>query len=208
MPIATQEPPAKEAPVTDGGMIVAPFGIEADHPRNCDLLIQSIPNCRLRSAIDGSKPVRDAKTGELKVPRDQAINMGDFPKTPGMQLHVDPQSCTYVIIDPLASNEQMRDRVAAWMKQHTAYRGGKIKVDDKLEGTLDKHRMKTLCREMFNLVKDGEAKHVRGPMPDMQDIEALPGNFLLNPGSRTQNMQPQFEKDFEAWVDRLAGQGG
>lgn len=197
---------APEAPVRE--IVVAPFGIEADHPRCCDLYIQCIPNLRLRSAIDGGKPARDNKTGDFSVPRDQAINMGDFPKTPGMQLHVNPFELTYVVIDPLADMQDMQDRVVRWMNQHTPFRGDKIKIDKKLEGKIDRHQMKSLCREMFNLVKDGEARHVRGSMPDMSEIDLLPGKYLLNPGSRVMNTQPRFEDDLPGWIDRLANQGG
>lgn len=204
MPTATQEAPAKEAQMS----VIPPFGIEANHPRNCDLVIQAIPGLILRSAFDATKPVRDAKTGDLVVPKDQVINMGDFPKTPGMQLHVNSAECTYIVIDPLAKDEAMMEKVQAWVRQKTPYRSAKIKLTAVQEGKLDRHRMKTLCRELMWLVTSGEATKVKGSIPDMQDIEQLPGHFLLNPGSRVQNTQPVYEKDFEAWIDRLANQGG
>ena len=201
---ATETPEAP--PVRE--IVVAPFGIEADHPRCSDLYIQCIPNLRLRSSIDGSRPARDSKTGDMVTPRDQAINMGDFPKTPGMQLHVNPLELTYVVVDPLADMPDMQERVVKWMNNHTPFRGDKIKIDKKLEGKIDVHQMKSLCREMFNLMKDGEAKHVRGSKPDMSEIDLLPGKYLLNPGSRVMNTQPRFEVDFDSWVEKLANQGG
>jgi hypothetical protein len=205
MPTATQDSPAKEAQIDS---VIPPFGIEADHPRNCDLIIQAVPGLILRSAIDTSKGVRDVRTGQMVIPKDQIINMGDFPKTPGMQLHVNPNDCTYVVIDPLAKDERIMELVQQWIRTKTPYRNAKIKLEHTVEGKLDRHRMKTLCREMVWLVQANEAKKVRGSMPDLEDLEALPGYFMLNPGSRVQNTQPIYEKDFEAWVDRLANQGG
>jgi len=184
-------------------IVVTPFTIEADHPRMSDLLIQSIPGCRLRSAMDGAKGAKNAK-GEDVVPIDQVRVLGSFPKTPGMQLHVNPEKLTYEIIDPLNKDEEMCERVRKWLKQNSPVNpGDKLKgsKEDVLKGKLDKHRMKTLCREMFNLVEAEEAKKASVSFPNMKEIEELPGNFLLNPGSRVRNTQPIFEKDFDRWVE-------
>lgn len=190
-------------------VIIAPFAIEADHPRNDDLLVQAIPGCRLRSAIDGSKAALDRKTGESLVPLAQAQHLSSFPKTPGMQLHVDPANLSYSIVDPLATDDTMCEKVQRWMRQNHATRGdGKIKGVPTQNGKLDVHRMKTLCREMFNLVQEGAAKKCKGPMPSMADIDELPGHFLLNPGSRVPNLQPNFEKDYDAWLEKLTASGG
>lgn len=190
-------------------IIVAPFGIEADHPRNSDLYIQCIPGVRLRSAIRGDKHVIDAKTGEPRTPLDQVRQLATFPKTPGMQLHVNPTKLTYSVYDPLSGDEDLRERITKWCDQNMPIRmTATIKGCETQQGTLDKHRMKSLCREMFWLVNAGEAKVADGELPTMEEISELPGHFLLNPGSRTYNSQPQFEKDFDEWCDNLARGGG
>jgi hypothetical protein len=182
---------------------VLPFTIEADGPRNDDLLIQCIPGCKLRSAISGMKTVID-KDGNESVPTDQAIAMADFPKTPGMQLHVNPGELSYVISDPLRDNEAIRERLQRWIENRTKIRTReKIRGVDTVSGKLDAHRMKSLCREMLQLVESGYARCVKGAVPTMEDIEELPGNFLLNPGSRVFNMQPMFEKDWDEWIATL-----
>jgi hypothetical protein len=76
------------------------------------------------------------------------------------------------------------------------------------KGTLDPHRFKTLCRELFWLVEAGEAKRVEGVIPTLAEIAELSGHFLLNPGSRISNTQPVYEKDFPDWVARLSHSGG
>lgn len=188
---------------------VLPFGIEADHPRNSDLLIQCIPGCRLRSAISGTKPCVDAKTGDLRVPRDQAAHLGSFPQTPGMQLHVDPAKLTYVIYDPLRENEDLCAKVTKYLREECgASSTTVIKGLPPLEGKLDVHRMKSLCREMVWLVNSKEAKKCKGVVPTLQDVEEMPGHFLLNPGARVQTTQPVYEKDFPDWVERLSHSGG
>lgn len=188
---------------------IPPFGIEADHPRNSDLYVQSIPNCRLRSAISGNKGMRDAKSNTLRVPLDQARHLASFPPAPGMQLHVNPTDCTYIITDPLFNNEEMCEHITRWLRENVSVRPDqKVRGMKPLEGALDRHRMKTLCREMIYLVQANEAKKCKGVMPTLEEVSELPGNFLLNPGSRVQNTQPQFECDWDDWVANLSRSGG
>lgn len=190
-------------------IIVAPFGMEADHPRNSDILLQCVPNARLRSAIDGAKGAVDVKTQEVVIPVGQVSFLSGLPKVPGMQIHVNPAELTYVIKDPLEDDEALCDRLTRWLRTNAAYRStSQIKGVPVLKGRLDVHRIKTLCRELFNIVQMGEGKWIRGAHPTMDEIETLPGHFLLNPGLRTATTQPVYEKDFEGWVDRLSHSGG
>ena len=189
-------------------IIVAPFGIEADHPRNCDLLLQCIPGERLRSAFDGGKSVKN-RAGDMVTPRDQASFLASFPKTPGQQLLVNPAELTYKIIDPLAKDPALLDRVTKFVRNNMALRtDAQMKgVPDK-EGKLDVHRMKSLCYEMLNLVNSGEAKLCKGSLPTEKELEELPGRELLNPGLQTHTTQPRYKDEWDAWVDRLTQSGG
>ena len=190
------------APV-DNRIIVTPFGIEADHPRNCELLLTSIPNGRLRSAFDGMKPAI-GRDGQPRVPLDQAATFSTFPRAPGMQLYVNPKTCEYKIIDPMHKNEKLCAQMGK------ALGGGQRKYDgaEPQHGTLDPHQMKTLCREMAFLVESGEAKICHGDLPSKEEIERLPGHFLLNPINRIGTTQPKYEKDFPGWVENLSHSGG
>lgn len=188
-------------------IVVAPFGIEADHPRNCDLLLQCLPNCRLRSALNGAKPAKDAKTGRPMIPLDQAREMSSLIPIPGMQLHVNPLKRTWTIIDPLHDNKPLLlelSRHLRIMRKATASDFNGVPTS---QGELDVHRMKSLVREMFTLVKDSEAVLVKGAMPSMDDIENLPGRFLLNPGARVHNGQPVYEDDLAGWEANLHASG-
>jgi len=197
------------SPATETKTIVAPWGIEADHPRNADLMLQCIPGCRLRGAVSAMKTTINKKTGEATVPRDQAIHLGQFPPVPGMQLHVNPAKLTYQVIDPLHDDEALCERLRLAIERSSPYRAGrKLEGVPPQKGTLDVHRMKTLCREMLNLLKANEAKMVRGTEPKLEDIEKLPGKFLLNPGSRIHNAQPRYEEDYEEWENNLTRHGG
>lgn len=194
--------------VTTEEMVIAPFGIEIDHPRNDDVMLQSIPGTRLRSAIDGTKGSVNAR-GEYVIPLDQSMGMASMPKTPGQQIHVNPKARVYAIVDPLNGDESGLDRLNKFLKNKGIIsRDSSVRGVPKVEGTLDPHRMKTLLREIFWLVRSKEAKVVQGRLPDLEDIEELPGNFLLNPGSRVQNTQPQFEKDWDDYLNRLQASGG
>lgn len=192
---------------------VSAFGIEADHPRNCDLLLQSVPNCRLRSKLLATRTVKtiDKATGEEieMVPPDQAAALGQYPQVPGMQIHVDTKNGKIVITDPLEKDEALCERLTRAMKASGIYQ-----VDRKVRGVptrseaLDPHRMKTLIREMRQLVEIGHAQVVKGVLPDIEDIDEMPGNYLLNPGARVQNMQPRFEKDWDEWYKNMQTAGG
>lgn len=197
------------AVVEDKGIIVIPFEIEIDHPRNDDVLIQSIVGCRLRSAIEGSRPVKDAKTGEWHVPQDQARALASFPRTPGQHLHVNPYALTYVITDPLENDEEMCEKILKYLKKSGSPGVQKVRGVARTEGKLDINRMKTLCREIINLAEGEKAiKVVKGKLPILSDVDMLPGEYLLNPGSRVNNTQPQFESEYGDWVQRLSRNGG
>lgn len=203
MPTVTETRSVKEE------AIVAPFTIEADHPRNCDLLLQSIPGARLRSAISGSKTVTNKRTGAVYIPPDQSAYLGQFPPIPGMQLHVNPAKCSYRITDPLEDDEDLCEKIKKTIDRVSAIRiTGKLRGVAKQEGTLDVHRMKTLVREMLWLLNAKEARVVRGTEPTMESVEKLPGHFLLNPGARVANTQPMFEKDWDSWIEKAFNRGG
>ncbi len=195
--------------VQESKTAVVPFGIEADHPRNSDLLIQCIPGLRLRSAISASRTARNAKTGESYVPPDQSAFLGHFPPIPGMQLHIQPTKLTYMVVDPLYDDEQLCEKIQAVLRRISSFRStSKFRGVETQNGTLDVHRMKTLVREMTWLVGAGEARVVKGTLPDAVAVEEMAGNFLLNPGSRVHNTQPVYEKDWDQWMENLTRSGG
>lgn len=188
-------------------VIVAPFCVEANHPRNDNLLIQSVPGLVLRSAFDGSKGIVDAKTGEHMVPVDQSRHLAAFPKTPGMKLHIDPARFTYFVEDPLNADEELCEKIQRFFNRN-GNATKKVKGAPLKKESINMHNMKTLCREVFNLIKLGHVQVVQGAAPTMKDIDRLPGHYLLNPGSRVFNSQPRYEKDFESWISNLTHQGG
>lgn len=184
---------------------VPPWGIEADHPTNSDLLLQCIPGQRLRSALDGSKASLNVKTGDYTIPLDQSRSLASCPKLPGMQVHINPEKLTYSVIDPLRDNEPLLSRLERFLSQSAGRPvNSKLNGVEKLEGTLDPHQMKSLCREMMRLVNCGHAKLVRGALPEIDDIDELPGHYLLNPGSIVFNQQPRYEKDYADWIANLS----
>lgn len=189
---------------------VAQFTIEADHPRNCTLLLQSIIDCRLRSRITASRTITDAKTGAEKIPRDQAIHLGQLPEIPGMHLIVNPDELTYEIYDPLEDDEALCDSILQGLKGDNRPGGQaeKIKGVPRQDGTLDEHRMKTLCLEIITLLKIGHVRMEDGVRPTPKVVEKMKGRELLNPGSRIQNTQPRFKDQWDAWYENLQMNNG
>ncbi|MFY9328174.1 MAG: hypothetical protein WAO76_09175, partial [Georgfuchsia sp.] len=196
MTTATMERPAETKPRS--AVIVPPFGVEADNPQMCDLLIQSIPGCRLRSRI---RPTTTTVDGQVRTPQTHGYSP---PEVPGMQLHVNPAELSYVIMDPLNGDEDAKARIKRFLHLTTGARqDANLRGVDTRKGLLDAHRMKTLCREIVWLLGAGDVKVVKGAEPTMDDIDELPGNYLLNPGLRTATTQPTFEKDHEEWINQL-----
>lgn len=204
--MAPKKPPKKKSTKM---LSVSIFSIEADHPNNSDLLLQSIPNCRLRSGIDAQKTVKDAKTGKAKIPVDRMMGLASFPRTRGMVITVDPSDCTYTITDPLNNDKETLRAI----RDYAIEKGlgsstlESIRGVDTQRGQLDPDRFKNLVRECLWLVESNEAKHVKGSLPTMEEVNGLPGNYLLNPGSRVTNTQPVFEKDWNDWLSRLTRSG-
>ena len=204
--------PKTETMVKDSIASIPPFVIEADHPRNADLLLQSIPNCRLRSTIKASRTTianPASPDNEPVIPKDQARHLGSLPTIPGMLLSVNPTELAYKIVDPLYENEALCKRIQSALNadDRNVFSNGIAGVPP-LTGKLDKHRMKTLCREIVYLLGAGEAVIRKGLTPSMEDVAELPGKFLLNPGSRVPNNQPMYEEDLDAYVDNLQKTGG
>jgi hypothetical protein len=175
-------------------IVVPAFGVAVDHPRNCDVMLQAIPGCRLRSKL---KSVTVAIGGEVRS--QQARGMVP-PEVPGMELHVNPAACEYVIVDLLNEDETARANLKAFLRRSSGMRThGELRGVETQKGKLDVHGMKNLCREIIWLLDEGSVAMVKGPRPEMQDVDELPGHYMLNPGARTENQQPTFEKDYEQW---------
>lgn len=184
-------------------VMIAPFGITVDHPRSCDVLLQSIPGCRLRSRL---KATMTTVGGLVRTPQSKGISP---PEVPGMQLHVNPAELSYVVFDPLNEDEDAKHRIRRYLHETTGVRVDvNLRGAETVKGKLDKHRMKTLCREICNLLDEGVVQMIKGVAPDREDVDDLDGDYLLNPGLRTQTTQPMYEKDYPAWINQLTRSGG
>ncbi len=198
-----------EAPTQETDVTIGPFAVEADHPRNMDLMLQNIPNARLKSRLIPSRTIKDTVSGDDMTPKDQSRHLGVLPEIPGMRIHVNPIKSQYRIIDPLENDEDLQARVVRAMRSdERAWQPKEVKGVKQQEGNLDVDHLKTLCRELRWLVDNGQARVAMGVLPELETIASMPGEFLLNPGSRVHNSQPQHEKDFPAWVARLDSVGG
>lgn len=181
------------------------FGIEADGPRNEDLIVQCIPGLRLRGAISAGKSSKNAKSGAERVNPDQAAGLGALPAVPGMQLHVDPAKLSYAVIDPINHDEEMKHILGLRFKEMGRFQDAdNLRLPKDLTGNVrDVDLMKTLCREMVNAVRAGYARFCKGPVITLEDVDDMPGDYLLNPGAMTMTTQPKYEKDLEKFAQEL-----
>ena len=184
---------------------VGPITIQADHPRNCDLLIQGLQGVKLRSTIKSSRTVKvQMKDGSIDevVPTDQAVGLGAYPEIPGMLLQLDPRSLSWKITDPLKSNPDILKRVTAKLVKENKFSGEFAGVPT-TEGKLDPDRFKTLYREVVNIVEANEATVKSGSLPSLEEIDAMKGDYLLSPMMQVTRHEPRYEKDVEQWVSRM-----
>lgn len=184
--------------------IIPKFIVEATHERMGDLLIQSLQgvcNNRLRSRLG---PMKKTINGEISTARTSNI-----PEVPGMMLAVNPAKCAIRITDPLRESDKADEycaKVESYLKRVQMI-STRIKGDEPREGVMDKDRMKTLCREIYNFMKKGAFTLHEGVSFTLEDCDKLPGNYLLNPGSMIRNSQPKYEKDLEAYAAKLDSMG-
>jgi hypothetical protein len=188
--------------------IVPAFMIEIDTSNNSDVLLRSIPNCRLRSAISASKTVLDVQTGDQVIPKDRSNMFGALPKVPGMRIQVNPDKLTYKIVDPLFEDENLCEKIRRNLNNTALTNISKLGGNPPQNGTIeDVHLMKTLCRELFNLLDSKQAKMVKGPEPTKSQIDKLPGRYLYDPNCQLATTQPTFEDEVPEWRNMLARRG-
>ena len=189
-------------------IFVAPFVVECDHPRNCDVVLQSIPGCRLRTRMKPTTESVVTRRQENLEPHIRTHVSGESntapPLLPGMLLSVNPAELTVVITDPLKDDEKAQQRVKRYVQETRGVKvDGSLIVQEERTERLDEDRMKTLCRELICLIVAEEIRVVEGPTPVIDEVDDLPGDYLLNPGTTDYN-QPRYEKDYDSWRRRMS----
>lgn len=183
---------------------VSAWGMEAEHPTNSDLLIKCLANVRLRSAVRPVKEVIGRRHGEQITKATSADNIDGLPsRVPGMQLHVNPRTRKVRVIDPLLKEEQTLEDINTAMQEAGIPTATKLRAVPTREELLDEDQFKTLVREMVWFVEAGEAVVARGVKPDLEEVDQLPGDYLLNPGSGSQWNMPRYEKELDEWKKNL-----
>jgi len=198
--------PVKERAKTSPG--VGSFGISASHPRNSDLLLRSVIDCRLRSAIRPTKEILVREPGEIdQTLRPAPAKMIDgLPAViPGMELHVNPVKGQWKVIDPLHDDERLCEKIQRAMEQSTGTRTReRLRGIPPRSGSINPDQMKTLVREMVWLLEAGEATLAAGSQPSLEDVDAMPGDYLNMPVERGGRWHiPRYEKQMDEWVQTL-----
>jgi len=184
---------------------VMPFVIEADHPTNADVAIMGLGNLRLRSAIKPVKEILDWEDGE-RIRRPVAANIiNGMPRViPGMQLAVNPAKGEWKMVDPLRNDEELCAKIKKAIDTQTGIRtSNKLRGVPPREGKLGADEMKTLVRELLCFINSKEIKVLKGSTPTMDDIDELPGRYLLNSYNPGEWNQPRYEDEYAGWKQTL-----
>ena len=196
--------------VTEKAVSVRPFAIEADTPRNGDLIIQSLGLLRLRGAVSASVMVfdkqwneEDYEEGEQTRPAPARLIDG-IGELPGVCLFVNPGKLEWELKDPLYKKENKLEFIRKALRRVRGVRstGDRLQGMKPQKGTVDVDTMKSLCRELLCFIEADEARVIKGTKPTMEDIEAMPGRFLLNNVNMSGWMQPKYEDQYLDWVNR------
>ena len=183
-----------------------PFTLEADAPNNGNISLHSILGCQLRSRIKSTKRifVKDRMTGE-QVERIESAHLipGMPAEVPGMRIEVHPERSAYRVYDPLCDNDELCEEIDAAMAAQSGMSKKRVRGVKTFTDTLGKDLLKTLMRELRNIVDSGDGVVVKGIMPEMEDIDAMEGDYLTNPGNRTKYHMPRYEKDMDDWAEKL-----
>jgi len=190
---------------------VTPFTIEARTPRNQDLLIQCLDGMRLRGAVSATVELFDkqwqgedfdSETETVPSPAKVIPGVGELP---GEQLHVNPATGEWKTFDPLYKKDGVLERIRKAIKRGTGISnvGERLQGVKSRKGRVDPDRMKTLCRELLCFVEAKEARVVKGITPTTEDIDELPGRYLLNWSDRGKWHQPRYEDQLTDWTRRV-----
>ena len=183
---------------------ITPFAVEATHPRWSNLLLQGLTGVMERTLRSRITPT----TVDIKGnPRTKVLQHQSVPQIPGMVLKVNPAKGIVQVVDPLAEDAEAQTHLKRYMKNVGISSEPPAAVPTR-EGKLDKDRMKTLCREVLSLITAGEMTLTHGTQFTLKDVDSLPGEYLLNPGCLIPNSQPRYEKDLEAYAEKLNSMGG
>lgn len=178
---------------------VPAFAVQATHPRNCDLHLMCLNGVIGRRMRSTTNPLVTNIQGQPRP-----FNRQDpVPVIPGQILRVFPSELRVVMEDPFFGDDVMRDALARWLRKN---QGGTSTIPPSgippVEGRMDANRMKSLCREILHLLADKSMTQVEGPAFDLEDVDGLPGDYLLNPGSIIPTGQPALEKHWDQYVQR------
>ena len=137
--------------------------------------------------------------------RDFGEGLSQMPDVPGIHMEIDlGRSCAREY-DPLAENKELHAEADAAMglalkkSAHKTLAWPEVKYS---KPTMSEHVFKTLAREVAQLVEQGMARVVSGKLPEVSEIDRLPGRYLHDPWNSNAN-RPRFEDQVDVYLDKL-----
>jgi hypothetical protein len=134
--------------------------------------------------------------------------MQRMPAIPGLNVVVIPKEKKVAFEDPLATDQDLVDRINAVMAEYSsiAPAGGKsIKAVPRWEVSLDDDGFKTLMLELWyynSPESQMELLMIKGVFPTMDQIDQLPGRQLYDVRSNS-HIQPRYRDDLQEYYERL-----
>ena len=183
------------------GTTVAEFTVEFGDAKNRSVVIKTI-----RQTVRGHFSLRkfyDTDQGG----RDVGPSMQRVPDIPGLFMTVSPKDDKATIYDPWEKKPEMWEKLNAALRTAHAARSGKYGPVERSEMNLSKDQIKTLCLELLKKVVDGgSARVVKGTMPTLKQIQAMPGRELNDP--MNSGRKPRYVDEVEGWEQRLDSTAG
>lgn len=107
--------------------------------------------------------------------------LGKFPDIPGLQITIDPVRKTAVVEDPLSHwSPQEMDALNQAASAIPGFARVKFKIEPSdVRDKMSDNDVKTWCYWVWRMVDAGDAKVVKGSLPSVADIEALPGKIRV-----------------------------
>ena len=136
--------------------------------------------------------------------RDVGRAMAGMPDIPGIRLRIDVGEQYYELHDPLSDNPKLMARIAHQITEARLQGVAGTEPVESIVNEMDVDQLKTLLLEIWRKVNQtNQAVVVEGTLPDIDEINELPGNELYDPWNQTTH-KPTYVKDVARYESQIA----
>lgn len=130
--------------------------------------------------------------------------MSRMPEIPGIRITLDPRRLTAALHDPLKDDPELF-AMACKRLNEAQHVGTDLQYRPMADVTkeLEPDEFKTLTEELVYKVGHGMARVVKGELPSLDQVDALEGDYLYDPGCSVKDDRPRYRKDVSDWKKRI-----